>query len=606
MALYADRVKDSTSITGTGAITLSGTAPTGFQSFATAFGASPVTVAYCIADQTGNNWEVGTGVFDGTTGLTRVTVLGSSNGGSLVNFSGGTQDVFCTAPAAYLLPAGSTTQIQFNNAGAFGASANFTYVSGTNTVSFGNITGSALGMTIQPLAPTSVENAGQLTLRARNAVKANSSGGEILLATGTPTGTGDRGRVVVQAGTFSYQGASASTFDGGSFTATCGNGFRTGGGYQVVCGNGTGTVGTGGGAYFETGSATQAGGTAGDAYFYVGRNEITDQGGAFRFGSSTFGDAIYITHDAIDLQMGFFNAAPVYKPAPTASGTGNVLSSVVTALNSLGLVSSASLTNASTLTAAGSNTQIQFNNSNAFGASANFTYNTGTNTFTVGPAGAETIIETLAPTGSTITGSLRIRGKNASATNGNGGVIRYTGGDALGTGTGGGHFFTCGSGRTGGGISFVSANGTLDGGSMLFNAGAGNAGGTGGNFTMNAGLGSSTASGGSFELAAGNAASSGIGGGFTMFAGSSPSGGLGGDVYIVCGFGTPSGSIYLGADSGTVIQITEDATPNLQLGFYGAVPVNQQASAPVATNLATAITLVNALRTALLNLGLIV
>jgi hypothetical protein len=89
---------------------LSGTAPTGFQSFATAFGASPVTVAYCIADQTGNNWEVGTGVFNGTTGLTRVTVLGSSNGGSLVNFTSGTKDVFCTAPAKYLDLFTSTNQ----------------------------------------------------------------------------------------------------------------------------------------------------------------------------------------------------------------------------------------------------------------------------------------------------------------------------------------------------------------------------------------------------------------------------------------------------------------------------------------------------------------
>jgi hypothetical protein len=110
MALYADRVKDSTSLTGTGAVTLSGTASTGFQSFATAFGASPVTVAYCIADQTGNNWEVGTGVFNGTTGLTRVTVLGSSNGGSLVNFTGGTQDVFCTIPAKFVDLFTSTNQ----------------------------------------------------------------------------------------------------------------------------------------------------------------------------------------------------------------------------------------------------------------------------------------------------------------------------------------------------------------------------------------------------------------------------------------------------------------------------------------------------------------
>lgn len=102
MSLYADRVKDSTTTVGTGSITLSGTAPTGYQSFGTAFGSTPLTVAYCIADQNGPNWEVGTGVFNGTTGLTRVTVLASSNSGSLVNFIAGTKDVFCTAPARYL------------------------------------------------------------------------------------------------------------------------------------------------------------------------------------------------------------------------------------------------------------------------------------------------------------------------------------------------------------------------------------------------------------------------------------------------------------------------------------------------------------------------
>ena len=230
---------------------------------------------------------------------------------------------------------------------------------------------------------------------------------------------------------------------------------------------------------------------------------------------------------------------------------------------------------------AGSTTEIQFNNAGAFGASSNFTYSTGTNTFTVGPAGATTTIETLAPTGSTVAGTLRLRGKNASATNGAGGGITYTGGSALGTGTGGGHAFSCGTGQTGGAISFTSANGTLDGGSISFNSGAGGAGGGGGEFSMNAGLGNSTANGGGFQLTAGNAASSGNAGGFTMLAGSSLSGGLGGDVYIVCGFGVPSGSIYLNADLGTVIQITDDATSNLQLGFYGATPVAQPTSVAV-------------------------
>jgi len=247
-------------------------------------------------------------------------------------------------------------------------------------------------------------------------------------------------------------------------------------------------------------------------------------------------------------------------------------------------------------TPAGSTTQIQFNNAGAFGASSNFTYDTGTNTLTVGPAGAETIIETLAPAGATVAGSLRIRGKNASATNGDGGVIRYTGGNGLGTGTGGGHLFTCGSGTTGGGISFVSANGTLDGGFMSFNSGAGGAGGTGGDFSMNAGIGNSTGNGGSFQLTAGNAASSGGGGGFAMLAGASVTG-LGGDVIIASGFGIPSGSIYLGADSGTVIQVTQDATPTLQLGFYGVTPVAKPAPTASGTGnvLSSVVTALNSL-----------
>jgi hypothetical protein len=106
MALYADRVKQSLGVTGTGTVTLTlATTGNGYQSFLTAFGTGTQTVAYCIADQSGPNWEVGTGSYNGSANtLARTTVLASSNGGSLTNFSGGTQDVFCTAPAKYLEP----------------------------------------------------------------------------------------------------------------------------------------------------------------------------------------------------------------------------------------------------------------------------------------------------------------------------------------------------------------------------------------------------------------------------------------------------------------------------------------------------------------------
>lgn len=99
MATFKDRVKDTTTSTGTGSITLVNTAPTGFQTFATAFGASAVRVAYCI--ELNAEWEVGVGTFNGTTGLTRDVVQSSSNAGALVNFSAGTKNVFCTSSAEY-------------------------------------------------------------------------------------------------------------------------------------------------------------------------------------------------------------------------------------------------------------------------------------------------------------------------------------------------------------------------------------------------------------------------------------------------------------------------------------------------------------------------
>jgi len=98
MALVlADRVKETTTTTGTGTVTLLGAA-TGYQSFSAIGNAN--TTYYTIAGQTGSEWEVGIGTYtsSGTT-LSRDTVLASSNSGSLVSFSAGTKDVFCDYPA---------------------------------------------------------------------------------------------------------------------------------------------------------------------------------------------------------------------------------------------------------------------------------------------------------------------------------------------------------------------------------------------------------------------------------------------------------------------------------------------------------------------------
>jgi len=98
MALVVkDRVRETTTTTGTGTITLGGAA-TGFQSFSIIGNAN--TTFYTIQLANTNEWEVGIGTYtsSGTT-LSRDTILESSNGGSAVNFSAGSKDVFVTYPA---------------------------------------------------------------------------------------------------------------------------------------------------------------------------------------------------------------------------------------------------------------------------------------------------------------------------------------------------------------------------------------------------------------------------------------------------------------------------------------------------------------------------
>jgi len=100
MALVlADRVKETTTTTGTGTVTLLG-ASTGYQSFAVVGDGN--TTYYTIAGQTTSEWEVGIGTYtlSGTT-LARTTVLANSSATqpSALSFSAGTKDVFVTYPA---------------------------------------------------------------------------------------------------------------------------------------------------------------------------------------------------------------------------------------------------------------------------------------------------------------------------------------------------------------------------------------------------------------------------------------------------------------------------------------------------------------------------
>jgi len=136
--VLADRVRETTTTTGTGTISLAGPV-SGFQGFSTAIGNANTTY-YTIVDAATGAWEVGLGTYTsaGST-LARTTVLSSSNSDALVPFAAGTKDVFVTQPAeraVYVLGAGTGLA-----AGAAAFTANgVPYASATNTLT----TGSAL------------------------------------------------------------------------------------------------------------------------------------------------------------------------------------------------------------------------------------------------------------------------------------------------------------------------------------------------------------------------------------------------------------------------------------------------------------------------------
>jgi hypothetical protein len=95
MALVVkDRVRENSTTTGTGSLTLSG-AVSGFQTFSAGVGNANTTY-YAIVN--GAEWEVGLGTVSAGA-LSRDTVLSSSTG-SKISLSAGTKDVFCTYPSS--------------------------------------------------------------------------------------------------------------------------------------------------------------------------------------------------------------------------------------------------------------------------------------------------------------------------------------------------------------------------------------------------------------------------------------------------------------------------------------------------------------------------
>jgi hypothetical protein len=113
MALVVnDRVKETSTTTGTGSFTLAG-AVTGFETFSSAIGNTNTTY-YAIVNTTDGEFEVGLGTVGAGT-LSRDTIISSSNSDAAVNFSAGTKNVFCTLPASKSVILDASGNIVANN-----------------------------------------------------------------------------------------------------------------------------------------------------------------------------------------------------------------------------------------------------------------------------------------------------------------------------------------------------------------------------------------------------------------------------------------------------------------------------------------------------------
>lgn len=205
--ITADRVKDTSTTTGTGNITVSGSAPFGYRTFSTVMSVGD-TFYYAIQGQSTAEWEIGVGTYASTNQFARTTVLASSASGSAVSFSTGTKNVFITlaaartlqlksgdTPTAGSIPYGDGSTLSYSSVGTAGqvlisgGSGSPTWSSaGTGSVTSVAVSGGTTGLTT---SGGPVTTSGTITLAGTLATANGGTGGTATPTAGTiPYGTG--------------------------------------------------------------------------------------------------------------------------------------------------------------------------------------------------------------------------------------------------------------------------------------------------------------------------------------------------------------------------------------------------------------------------------
>ena len=197
MALVvADRVKEETTSTGTGDITLGG-APVNFVTFSSELSDGDTTY-YAIVDNNNGDYEVGLATYtSGTNSLSRDTILESSNAGSAVNLQSGTKDVFVTYPAAKAMYLDANNKIAGNQTFSGTVTLNADPASGLQAATKQYVDGVA-AEGIHYHTPVRVEREGNLSATYDNgtsgvgATLTNNSTQEALVIDGVTLSVSDR------------------------------------------------------------------------------------------------------------------------------------------------------------------------------------------------------------------------------------------------------------------------------------------------------------------------------------------------------------------------------------------------------------------------------
>ena len=115
LTTYADRIKETTTTTGTSAYSLAG-AVTGFKAFSTTL-TNNQKVNYCCTD--GTDYEVGIGTYSSSgNSIARTAILDSTNSNNAVSWSAGQRDIFLTVPASATLGVALSTDSGYEGVGS--------------------------------------------------------------------------------------------------------------------------------------------------------------------------------------------------------------------------------------------------------------------------------------------------------------------------------------------------------------------------------------------------------------------------------------------------------------------------------------------------------